>query len=152
MRLEISCASRCRRPPIDACVFVEAMIFESYRYAREPLSQFVETTRQLCACFRRSDLGDFAAATIEERKSSDAWLLEVSGQRQPYDRHRYRKNGDYADENYSPEITHMLEGDNPEKRLSYIGTTCGAGQRNVPAAVARANTEYVPDPGSNVSK
>ncbi len=128
------------------------MIFERYRHARKPLSQFVETTRQLCACFRRSDLGDFAAATIEQRKSSNAWLSEVRGQRQPKNRHRYRQNGDCAEENYSPAITHMLEGDSPEKRLSYIGTTCVAGQRNVPAAVARASTEYVPDPGSNVSK
>src|SRR4029453_8035096 len=116
MRFQISCASRCRRPPVDACVFVEAMIFESDRHAREPLAQFVEPTRQLCACFRRSALGDF------------------------------------AEENYSPEITHRREGDNPEKRLSYIGTTCVAGQRKVPAAVARPSTEYVPDPGSNVSK
>ena len=46
----------------------------------------------------------------------------------------------------------MLEGDNPEKRLSYIGSTCVAGQRNVPAAVARAKTEYVPEPGLTVSK
>ena len=83
MRFQISCASRCRRPPVDACVFVETMIFESDRHARKPLSQFVEISRQLGARFRRSDLGDFAAATIEQRKRSDAWLLEVRGQRQP---------------------------------------------------------------------
>src|SRR4029453_8724051 len=102
MRFQISCASRCRRPPVNACVFVEAMIFESDRHARKPLSQFVETTRQLCARFRRSDLGNFAAATIEERKSSSAWLLEIRGQRQPKDQGRYRQNGDCAEENYSP--------------------------------------------------
>src|SRR5882762_11004820 len=49
-------------------------------------------------------------------------------------------------------MTHKLEGDNPEKRLSYIGATCVAGQRNIPAAVARARIEYVPEPGSTVSK
>jgi hypothetical protein len=64
-------------------VFEEAMIFKSYRDAREPLSQFVEATRLLRARFRRSDLGDFAAATIQQRKSSDAWLLEIRRQRQP---------------------------------------------------------------------
>jgi hypothetical protein len=36
---------------------------------------------------------------------------------------------------------HTLDGDKPEKRLSYIGATCVAGHRNVPAAVARTNTE-----------
>jgi hypothetical protein len=46
----------------------------------------------------------------------------------------------------------MLEGDSPEKRLSYIGATCVAGQRNAPAAVARAKTEYVLEPGSTMSK
>src|ERR671931_185534 len=35
----------------------------------------------------------------------------------------------------SLETTHKLEGDSPEKRLSYIGSTCVAGQRNVPAVV-----------------
>jgi hypothetical protein len=38
-------------------------------------------------------------------------------------------------------MTHTLEGDSPENLLSYIGTTCVAGQRKVPAAVARAKTE-----------
>ena len=152
MRFQISCTSRRRRTPIDACVFIEAMIFKSYGYAREPLPHLVEATRQLRVRFGRSDLGDFVAATIQQRKSSNAWLLEIRGQRQPQGQDRYRQNGDCAGENYSPEITHMFEDDNPEKRLSYIGTTCVAGQRNVPAAVARASTEYVPDPGSNVSK
>ena len=46
-----------------------------------------------------------------------------------------------ATQHYSPETTHKLDGERPEKRLSYIGTTCVAGQRNVPAAVARASTE-----------
>ena len=49
-------------------------------------------------------------------------------------------------------MTHTLEGDRPEKRLSYMGATCVAGQRKVPAAVARARIEYVPEPGSTVSK
>jgi len=53
----------------------------------------------------------------------------------------------YERENQSPETTHKLDGERPENRRSYIGTTCVAGQRNVPAAVARASTEYVPDPG-----
>ena len=39
-------------------------------------------------------------------------------------------------QNQSAETTHTLEGDRPEKRLSYMGATCVAGQRNVPAAVA----------------
>ena len=55
-------------------------------------------------------------------------------------------------QNQSAETTHTLEGDRPEKRLSYMGATCVAGQRNVPAAVARARIEYVPEPGSTVSK
>ena len=46
----------------------------------------------------------------------------------------------------------MLEGDKPEKRLSYMGAACVAGHRKVPAAVARARMEYVPEPGSTVSK
>jgi hypothetical protein len=46
-----------------------------------------------------------------------------------------------AFQNQSAEMTHTLEGERPEKRLSYIGATCVAGQRNVPAAVARAKTE-----------
>ena len=75
MRFQISCASRCSRPPVDASMFVEAMIFESDRYVWEPLSQFVETTRQLGARFRRSDLGDLAAATIEQRKSSSTAIV-----------------------------------------------------------------------------
>src|SRR5439155_11328975 len=92
MCFQISCACRRRCPPVDACVFVETMIFESDGHAREPLSHFVEATRQLRARLRRSDLGDLAAATVEQCKSSYAWLLKVRGQRQPPDRHRYRED------------------------------------------------------------
>jgi hypothetical protein len=51
------------------------------------------------------------------------------------------REGAGAPQNQSAKMTHMLEGERPGKRLSYIGATCVAGQRNVPAAVARAKTE-----------
>ena len=35
----------------------------------------------------------------------------------------------------------MLEGLSPEKRLSYIGSTCVAGQWNTPAEVTRTTTD-----------
>jgi len=40
----------------------------------------VETARQLRARFGRSELGNFTATIIQQRKSSNAWLLEIRRQ------------------------------------------------------------------------
>src|SRR5262249_61453715 len=53
-----------------------------------------------------------------------------------------------APKNQLAEMTHTLEGDRPENRLSYMGATCVAGQRKVPAAGAPARIQYGPEPGA----
>src|SRR5207249_6799426 len=117
------------------------MIFQRDSYARQPISHFIEFSRQLRTRFRRRDLGDFASATIELCERSDCGLTQTCRQWQQRDRNRQRDDDCDAAKNYSLATSHTLEGESPENRLSYIGTTCVVGQRNVPAAVARARTE-----------
>ena len=71
-------------------------------------------------------------------------LLNALRQRRPADTDfpggrgagKDRKDG----QRYSDTTTHVDDGERPKKRLSYIGCIWVAGQTNVPAAVARANT------------
>src|SRR5439155_14057539 len=130
----------------------ETVVLQSHSYLRQPRAHFIQPTGKLCARVGVCDFRQFAAATVEERQGADRRRGERSRQRTKDNRTQQNDYPGSCRSSYSPAITHTPDGERPEKRLSYIGTTCVAGQRNVPAPVARASTEYVPVPGSIVSK
>src|SRR4029077_1169700 len=124
---------------------IETPIFQGNGDAWQPVAHFIKCERNLHSRPFGSEFGDFTSADVEERRWSRERRLQFRRQRQPNHPEQGCRNDD--DENrYSPETTHTLDGVRPENRLSYMGEICVAGHLNVPAAVARARTEYVPLP------
>src|SRR5271165_7617767 len=118
------------------------MILKGNHYARQPFPHFTKLDRNLHSGLRRANLRNLAPVVIEQSECARDGSLQFVRQRQPPNQKSGCSRRDREPKkSYSPDTTHTLEGERPEKRLSYIGTTCVAGQRKVPAAVARANTE-----------
>src|SRR4029077_2783955 len=64
---QIPCARGNGSAPVNAAVFVKSAIFQRHGYAWQPRSHLLERDWKLSARFRRRQLGNSAAATIQQR-------------------------------------------------------------------------------------
>ena len=123
-------------------MLIKAAILECHYYARQPFAHLANPQWDLRPGRWRSNLGNLAIPAIDQYQRASERRLQLFRERQPPNPKRGRDcDSEERDQSYSPDTTHMLEGERPENLLSYIGTTCVAGHLKEPAAVARARIE-----------
>ena len=74
-RSQIACGRGGQGMPVNTAMFVKPAIFQGHSYARQPQSHTLKRNWELRARFRRRELGNFAATTIQERQSPDGRLV-----------------------------------------------------------------------------